>query len=49
MSDSFATLWTVDSSVHGFIQARIWDWVAISFSRVSSGLKDRTHVSCFDR
>ena len=34
------------SFVHGIFQARILTWVAISFSRGSSQLKDRTHVSC---
>ena len=34
------------SSVHGISQARILEWVAISFSRVSSQLKDQTWVSC---
>ena len=34
------------SSVHGICQARILEWVAISFSRGSSRPKDRTHVSC---
>ena len=34
------------SSVHGIFQARIMEWVAISFSRGSSWSKDRTHVSC---
>ena len=33
------------SSVHGILQARIMDWVAISFSRGSSQPRDRTHVS----
>jgi len=33
------------SSVHGILQARIVEWVAISFSRGSSRLRDRTHVS----
>ena len=36
-----------DSSVHGIFQARILEWVAISFSRGSSPLKDRTWVSSF--
>ena len=35
-----------DSSVHGILQARILEWVAISFSRESSGPSDRTLVSC---
>ena len=34
------------SSVHGIYQARILEWVAISFSRGSSWLRDRTWVSC---
>ena len=34
------------SSVHGILQARILEWVAISFSRGSSRLRDRTQVSC---
>ena len=34
------------SCVHGISQARILDWVAISFSRGSSQPNDRTQVSC---
>jgi len=34
------------SSVHGIFQARILVWVAISFSRGSSGPRDWTQVSC---
>ena len=34
------------SSVHGILQARILEWVAISFSRGSSRPRDQTHVSC---
>ena len=34
------------SSVHGISQAGILEWVAISFSRGSSWLWDRTQVSC---
>ena len=34
------------SSVHGLLQARIWKWVAISSSRVSSQASDWTLVSC---
>ena len=34
------------SSVHGNFQARILEWVAISFSRGSSQPRDRTCVSC---
>ena len=36
------------SSVHGISQARILEWVAISFSRGSSQPRDQTHVSCID-
>ena len=45
----FVTLWTVACQVPpstGFFQARILEWVAISFSRVSSQPRDRTWVSC---
>ena len=34
------------SSVPGIFQAKILDWVAISFSRASFQLRDRTRVSC---
>ena len=34
------------SSVHGILQARILEWVAISFSRGSSQPRDRTCISC---
>ena len=33
------------SSVHGILQARILEWVAISFSRESSWPRDWTHIS----
>ena len=33
------------SSVHGILQARILEWVAISFSRGSSRPRDQTQVS----
>ena len=33
------------SSVHGILQARILEWVAISFSRESSRPRDRTQIS----
>ena len=39
-------LWPPGSSVHGILQARILEWVAISFSRVSSPPRDWTQVSC---
>ena len=34
------------SSFHGILQARILEWVAIPFSRVSSWPRDWTQVSC---
>ena len=34
------------SFVHGILQAKILEWVAISFSRGSSRPRDRTQVSC---
>ena len=33
------------SSLHGILQARVLEWVAISFSRGSSWLRDQTQVS----
>ena len=45
----FEIPWTVaspGSSVHGILQARIMEWVAIPFSRGSSQPRDRTWVSC---
>ena len=30
----FATPWTVASTIHGILHARILEWVAISFSKV---------------
>ena len=45
----FVTLWTVSppgSSLHGIHQARILEWVAISFSRGSAQPWDWTQVSC---
>ena len=36
------------SSVHGILQARILEWVAISFSRGSFHPRDRTQVSCIE-
>ena len=37
------------SSVYGVVQARILEWVAISFSRGPFWPKDWTHVYCTDR
>ena len=34
------------SSVHGIFQARVLEWIAISFSRGSSQPRSRTQVSC---
>ena len=34
------------SSVHGILQARILEWIAIPFSRGSFWPRDRTRVSC---
>ena len=34
------------SCVHGILQARKLEWVAISFSRGSSPPRDQTHISC---
>ena len=50
VAQSCLTLRPVDcrppsSSVHGILQARILEWVAISFSRWSSQPRDRTQVS----
>ena len=36
-------------SVHGISQAKILEWVAISFSRGSSWKREQTHVSCIRR
>ena len=36
----------MDYTVHGILQVRILEWVAIPFSRVSSQPRDRTQVSC---
>ena len=37
---------TMDSTVHGILQARILEWVAFPFSRGSSQPRDWTQVSC---
>ena len=44
-------LWPMDCSllgspVHGILQARILEWVAIPFSRKASQPRNRTQVSC---
>ena len=38
-----------DSFVRGISQARILEWVAISYSRQTSPPKDQTHISCIGR
>ena len=38
-----------DSYAHEISQARILEWVAISFSRASSRPRDGSHVSCIGR
>ena len=35
-----------DYTVHGFLQARILEWVAIPFSREPSQPRDQTQLSC---
>ena len=45
----FAASWTVASQAPlfmGIFQARVLEWVAMSFSRGSSQPRDRTQVSC---
>ena len=37
------------SSVHGISQARILEWIAVSFSKVSSWPRDWTCISCIAR
>ena len=52
VAQSGPTLWdSMDhnlpgSSVHGILQARIREWVAIYSSRGSSQPRDGTHISC---
>ena len=51
------SLWSMEcsspgSSVHGILQARMLEWVAISYSRESSWPKNQTHIlyiSCTGR
>ena len=51
VAQSCPTLWDPmdcslpGSSLHGILQARVLEWVAISFSRGSSQPRDRTQVS----
>ena len=37
----------MDYTVHGILQVRILEWVALPFSRGSSQPQDQTRVSCF--
>ena len=52
VAQSCLTLWDPmdyslpGSSLHGILQARVLEWVAISFSRGSSRPRDRTQVYC---
>ena len=41
----FATPWTL-YKVHGILQARILEWIAVPFSRESSQPRDRSQFSC---
>ena len=45
VSDSVGPCSPPGSSVHGILQARILEWAAMPFSRVSSGPRDLTQVS----
>ena len=36
---------SMDSTIHGILQARILEWIAFPFSRGSSQPRDRTQVS----
>ena len=47
----FSNSWTAahQAPVYGVFQARILEWVAISFSRGSSHTRDQAHVSCIGR
>ena len=50
-SVAYNSLWPMDysppgSTVHGILQARILEWVAISYSRRPSLPRHRTRVSC---
>ena len=43
MSDSFDP---IDYTVHGILQARILEWIAVPFARGSSQPRNKTGVSC---
>ena len=36
----------MDCTVHGILQARILEWVAVPFSKGSSQPRDQTRISC---
>ena len=42
----FDSLQLMNYTIHGIVQARILEWVAVLFSRVSSQPRHRTQVSC---
>ena len=48
MPDSLrpSVLYPTVSSVHGILQARILEWIAVPSFRGSSLLRDQTHISC---
>ena len=39
---------SMGNTVHGILQARILEWVAVPFSRGSSQARDRTQISCIE-
>ena len=41
----FSCAWLLNYTVHGILQARILEWIALPFSRGSSQPRDQTHVS----
>ena len=46
----FVTLWTVAHQAPlsmGILQARLFEWVAISYSRGSSEPRDQNHISTY--
>ena len=46
VTQSYLTVCNLMDSGHGILQARILEWVVISFSRGSSRPRDQTQVSC---
>ena len=45
----FDSLQLMNYTIHGIVQARILEWVAISFSRRYSWPRDQVHISCIGR